>query len=177
MGCCGAESSSFSSGSKSNHSKHCVCDVVRAILDIQTQGANDDCDCPTNCFLEPLGGLVNPTRSNADTRVFMLLTKDGTPFKAFFRDIIGNTSTDCRCFSVFFRVEDVFDNCCATLRVLEPLDRNGAEVDILNEDGTKVDLHKLCKVRNFNRTNSCITVDLTCFCGVQCIRDVDLDIC
>ena len=29
---------------------------------------------------------------------------------------------DHDCVSVFFRVEDIFDGCCATLRVLEPLD-------------------------------------------------------
>ncbi|HBT71011.1 MAG TPA: spore coat protein CotZ, partial [Lysinibacillus sp.] len=26
-------------------------------------------------------------------------------------------------------------------------------------------------------TDSCITVDLSCFCAVQCIADVDLGIC
>ena len=58
----------------------------------------------------------------------MLLTKDGDPFKAFFRDT-DNCDNDC--ISVFFRVEDIFDGCCATLRVLEPLDRERKEVDLL----------------------------------------------
>ena len=52
----------------------CICDVVRAIKDIQDQAVSDDCPaCPTNCFLEPLGGLVSPSRNRADTRVFMLI--------------------------------------------------------------------------------------------------------
>lgn len=153
----------------------CICDVVRAIKDIQDQAVSDECPaCPTNCFLEPLGGLVSPARNRADTRVFMLLTKDGTPFKAFFRD---NDVCDHDCVSVFFRVEDIFDGCCATLRVLEPLDAHRKEVDLLNEDGTKIDLRKLCKVRNFDSTGSCITVDLNCFCAIECVADVFLDVC
>lgn len=99
-------------------SKSCVCEVVRAIKDIQ-DNAEDVCECPTNCFLEPLGTLVSPSkRQNADTRVFVLKTADGSPFHAFFR------GSDCSCVSIFFRVEDVFDNCCAVLRVLEPQKKN-----------------------------------------------------
>ncbi|TQR20206.1 CotY/CotZ family spore coat protein [Psychrobacillus vulpis] len=152
----------------------CVCDVVRAIKDIQDQATSDCPPCPTNCFLEPLGGLVSPSRNQADTRVFMLLTEDGTPFKAFYRD---RDRCDNDCFSVFFRVEDIFDSCCATLRVLEPLDAQRKEVDLLNADGTKIDLRQICKVRNFALTGSCITVDLNCFCAIECIADVFLDVC
>ena len=155
---------------------NCICDVVRAIKDIQDQVIDIDCPvCPTNCFLEPLGGLVSPARNNqADTRVFMLLTKDGTPFKAFYRD---NDIVDRDCFSVFFRVEDVFDGCCATLRVLEPLDRNRNEVNLLDDCGTKLKLSRICDVRNFEATDSCVTVDLNCFCGIECVADVFLGLC
>ncbi|WP_017379410.1 CotY/CotZ family spore coat protein [Paenisporosarcina sp. TG-14] len=153
----------------------CICDVVRAIKDIQDAVVDNDCpECPTNCFLEPLGGLVSPARQQADTRVFMLLTKDGTPFKAFFRD---NDYHDCDCFSVFFRVEDIFDGCCATLRVLEPVDRNKKEVNLINDCGTKLNLKKICEVRNFRLSDSCITVDLNCFCGIECVADVFLGVC
>ncbi|WP_342600451.1 CotY/CotZ family spore coat protein [Psychrobacillus sp. FSL H8-0483] len=152
----------------------CVCDVVRAIKDIQDQ-ATDDCPgCPTSCFLEPLGSLSPARRNQADTRVFMLLTEDGTPFKAFFRD---RDICDNDCISVFFRVEDIFDRCCATLRVLEPIDKDRKEVDLLNADGTKIDLRKLCKVRDFRLTGSCVTVDLDCFCAIECVADVFLDVC
>lgn len=158
------------------NNNRCVCDVVRAIKDIQDQAVSNDCDfCPTNCFLEPLGGLVSPARRHqADTRVFMLLTEDGTPFKAFFRD---RDVCDNDCISVFFRVEDIFDSCCATLRVLEPLNSERREVDLLNADGTKLNLRKLCDVRNFALTGSCITVDLNCFCAIECVADVFLDVC
>ncbi|MGE7917573.1 CotY/CotZ family spore coat protein [Viridibacillus sp. NPDC093762] len=154
-------------------SKGCVCDVVRAIKDIQDQNDNDDCDtCPTNCFLEPLGGLVSPARTHANTRVFMLLNKDGTPFKAFFRT---RASGDHHCFSVFFRVEDIFDRCCATLRVLIPLKHGDCVADLLTDCGTDVDLSTICKVVDWEASTSCVTVDLNCFCAVQCIKDVFLE--
>ncbi|MEK4244833.1 CotY/CotZ family spore coat protein [Psychrobacillus sp. FSL K6-2684] len=161
-----------------HHDKNqrCVCDVVRAIKDIQDQAENNCGPCPTSCFLEPLGGLVSPSRNNADTRVFMLLTKDGDPFKAFFRDLTPRPH-DNDCVSVFFRVEDIFDNCCATLRVLEPLDAQRHGVNLLNGDGTKIDFKQICKVRNFDLTGSCVTVDLNCFCGIECVADVFLDVC
>jgi len=165
---CGREN--ISSGSHGG----CVCEVVRAILDIQNQAVRNDCStCTTNCFLEPLGGIVSPARSAADTRVFTLSTKKGTPFIASFSSEEFNT----HCASIFFRVEDIFDDCCATLRVLVPLDDRGCEVDILNEEGTAVNLRRVCDVVDFAASDSCITVDLTCFCAVQCIADVDLDLC
>ena len=155
-------------------SSGCVCEVVRAILDIQNQATDDDCStCTTNCFLEPLGGIVSPARPSADTRVFTLSTKDGTPFLATF----SSDEFHDVCISVFFRVEDVFDGCCATLRVLVPLDKDWDPVELVNGDDSKISLSALCDVKNFRASDSCITVDLDCFCAVQCIADVDLDIC
>ena len=160
--------------SESNkHDKGCVCEVVRAIKDIQ-DNAEDNCECPSNCFLEPLGSLVSPaTRQNADTRVFVLKTADGSPFHAFFK------SVDCvGCVSIFFRVEDIFDNCCATLRVLRPIKKDGTTVATLNMvKNCCIDLSTFCDLAGFEATNDCISVDLNCFCAVQCIADVDLDIC
>ncbi|HEY4552206.1 MAG TPA: CotY/CotZ family spore coat protein [Bacillaceae bacterium] len=152
-------------------SLNCICQVVRAIKDIQDEAVEDDCiRCTTNCFIEPLGELTSPVRERADTRVFTLTGKDGELFKAFFRGVDG------KCISVFFRVEDIFDNCCATLRVLIPLTKDKHVVDLINEKG-KLDLNELCRVRRWARSNSCITVDLHCFCAIQCIADVDLEIC
>ncbi|MEG0258532.1 MAG: CotY/CotZ family spore coat protein [Lysinibacillus sp.] len=158
--------------SKSNG---CVCEVVRAILVIQEQAVRDECGhCTSSCFLEPLGGIVSPARnSHADTRVFMLITKDGTPFKAFFN---SPKADKCHCTSVYFRVEEMFDHCCATLRVLEPEDRSHDTVGIVTCEGN-VDMKALCDVKRWQSTESCITVDLSCFCAVQCIADVDLGIC
>lgn len=162
----------------------CVCEVVRSILAIQNAATEDECSsCTTNCFLEPLGGIVSPARSAADTRVFTLLTKFGTPFIASFNPDMDHhhhrdrDRKDTVCTSIYFRVEDVFDDCCATLRVLIPLDDDRDPVDILNEDGTKVSFRAICDVVDFAASDSCVTVDLACFCAVQCIADVDLGIC
>lgn len=168
---CGRESTS---NAPINESRGCVCEVVRAILDIQNQAVNDDCSsCTTNCFLEPLGGIVSPARTSVDTRVFTLLNKDGSPFMANF----SNGESDCICTSIYFRVEDVFSDCCATLRVLIPENDGGKAVDILNDEGTKYNFRSACSVVGFEASESCITVDLSCFCAVQCIADVDLGIC
>lgn len=165
---CGNHSNTSSSG-------HCVCEVVRAIKDIQ-DNATTTCECPTNCFNEPLGSLVSPANAtNADTRVFILSTDDGTPFSAFFR------GTQNACVSIFFRVEDVFDNCCATLRVLVPGTMNGNTFTPVNlvcpNDPCCIDLTRVCDVNAFRSTNNCITVDLKCFCAIQCVTDVHLGIC
>ncbi len=170
---CGRESSS---GKGFDSSRGCVCEVVRAILDIQNNAVADDCSsCTTNCFLEPLGGIVSPARSSADTRVFTLLNKDGSPFLASFSDKKKKVNGMCK--SSFFRVEDVFDGCCATLRVLIPKDKEENVIDLLNEDGTHFNHRATCEVECFEASESCVTVDLSCFCAVQCIADVDLDIC
>ena len=36
----------------------------------------------------------------------------------------------------------------------------------------KLDFDEICRVERFEATGSCITVDLKCFCAVQCIEDV-----
>lgn len=151
----------------------CVCEVVRAIKDIQDAAEEDVCECPTNCFQEPLGSLVAPSkRQNADTRVFILKTADGSPFHAFIN------SKDCACVSIFFRVEEIFDNCCATLRVIRPMTKEAGTVKTLNMvENCCIDLSSFCDLCAFESTNDCITVDLSCFCAIQCIADVDLGIC
>ncbi|MCG3089671.1 CotY/CotZ family spore coat protein [Sporosarcina cyprini] len=161
---------------------NCICEVVRAIKRVQDIREDIDCDdCRTDCFLTPLGSLVSPARQRANTRVFMLLDDEGNPFKALFnrRRIHRENETaneqnkvrDCAsCFSIFFRVQNVFDNCCATLQVLEPRDARGRAVDLFKHG--KLDLDAVCDAVRFEATGSCVTVDLKCFCGIQCVRDV-----
>jgi hypothetical protein len=161
-----------------NTHRGCVCEVVRAIKDIQ-DSAEDNCECPSNCFLEPLGAISPTSKHNKmpDTRVFVLKTADGSPFHAFFKN------DDCACVSIFFRVEDIFDNCCAVLRVLRPVKRvdNPSGPDSYESlnivDDCCIDLKKVCELDGFRATNDCITVDLSCFCAVQCIADVYLGVC
>jgi hypothetical protein len=172
---------------------NCICEVVRAIRRIQDIREELDCDdCRTDCFLTPLGSL-SPNRRRANTRVFTLSTDDGDLFKAFFRherrererdrerEVLSTNQNerererDCEnenCFSVFFRVQNVFDNCCATLEVLEPRDERGRRVRLFKNG--KLDFAEFCRVERFERTGSCITVDLKCFCAIQCVRDVHI---
>lgn len=151
----------------------CVCEVVRAIKDIQDAVQEQDCECPKNCFQEPLGSLVSPTNvPSPDTRVFVLKTADGSPFHAFI------TSNGGPCVSIFFRVEEIFDNCCATLRVIRPVTTVGGKTTTLNMvKGCCIDLSSFCELEGFESTNDCITVDLNCFCAIQCIADVFLGVC
>ncbi|WP_042356455.1 CotY/CotZ family spore coat protein [Bacillus rubiinfantis] len=158
---------------------NCVCQVVRAIKDLQEAVAAEECQPCTSCFNEPLGSLVSPT-TTVDTRVFVLKTKDGSPFHAFFFE-----NNNPYCVSIYFRVEEVFDNCCATLRVLAPgrTDSQGhfIPVNLLStstkSDSCCINLGAVCDVTAFQATNDCVTVDLSCFCAIQCIADVDLGIC
>ncbi|MCG7334269.1 spore coat protein CotZ [Sporosarcina sp. ACRSM] len=170
---------------ESRRHDNCICEVVRAIRRIQDIRDEQDCDdCRTDCFLTPLGSLVSPSRQRANTRVFMLMNDEGDPFKAFFNHRRrgrnqgpANDATserDCEsCFSVFFRVQNIFDNCCATLQVLEPRDSRGRRVDLFKHG--KLDFDAFCEVERFEATGSCVTVDLKCFCAVQCIKDVFID--
>jgi hypothetical protein len=167
---CGNSNHDFRNG-------NCVCEVVRAIKDIQ-DNAVEEAEFPecSSCFAEPLGSLVSPVRRDpVDTRVFVLSNADGSPFHAFF------SNENNACVSIYFRVEDVFDNCCATLRVLVPGRREGGTFCPVNlvSGGDKccINLEKVCQVERFRASNDCITVDLGCFCAVQCIADVDLGIC
>ena len=159
---------------------HCVCEAVRFIKRLQDTHKDEDCfDCDTDCFMRPLGSLVNPTNERFNTRVFSLLTEDGDFFKSMYRPASTSAGKGHhmhpKCFSVFFRVQNIFDNCCATLMVLEPLDAAGDPVDII--DCGKVCLKKLYKVEQFKATKSCITVDLNCFCAIQCITDTFVTQC
>ena len=174
---------------------NCICEVVRTIRRVQDIREDRDCDdCRTDCFTTPLGSLVSPSRQRANTRVFTLLDEKGNPFKAMFESrrhhhhhnnghhgddrVTGTEHShghDCRsCFSIFFRVQNVFDNCCATLQVLEPRGENGRRIDLFDDHG-KLRLDKVCDVERFEATGSCVTVDLKCFCGIQCIKDVFID--
>lgn len=161
---------------ESTHDHDCICEVVRYIKRVQdVSDNNNDCnECSNDCFMAPLGS-VSPSRANVNTRAFLLVDKHGKPFETFYKQI-SSDPTDC-CFkkSVFFRVQSIFDGCCATLQVLEPL--NGTTpVDIFDCHG-HLNLEALCDITGFRRTETCITVDLDCFCGIQCFLDTFVDLC
>lgn len=160
--------------SSSHHGRRhegCICEVVETILELQNHVVKDDDDtCGTSCFLEPLGGINNKNRRNhADTRVFMLLTEDGSPFKVMFCDKeYGWYKTP------FFRVEDMFGDCCATLRAIAPTSEACEPISAV--DGETLDAGAMMDCYHFKKTDTCVTVDLSRFAGIQCIADVNLHI-
>ncbi len=142
----------------------CVCDVVEFINDIQD--AVDDDNCGTDCLNPVLGANTDKKKLRANTRPFVLFTDEGKPFEAFF-----NSYGHKFCKSIFFRVESVND-CCAVLRVLRP-ERTEDFEDDYNHKKCKEDKIE-CEVfggLELERTNNCITVDLRCFCAIQCLTD------
>ncbi|WP_459500778.1 CotY/CotZ family spore coat protein [Bacillus sp. C1] len=136
---------------------NCVSDVVNFINELQ------DCatgSCPTGCEVPFLG--AHHGAKVANTRPFVLFTKNGDPFSAFFT---GTSTTFCR--SSIFRVESV-ENSCAVLRVLEVFSGGSP----LPPDQDPVCTFLAIPQAELRSTSSCITVDLDCFCAIQCLRDV-----
>ena len=137
---------------KKDRERGCVCEVVRFIHNLQSQVKPDPrkvhgCTRPT---------LDDDCHDKNNTRPFVLYLKDGSLFKAFFE----HDSLILR--SPIFRVEKI-DGCCALLRVLRIVpEPNAKEADITVAFSRDVKLAK---------TDSFITVDLNCFCGIQCIED------
>lgn len=129
---------------KHNKAFNCVCDAVENIL--KQQEAVENATCSTSCY----SNLLNPVKTLGDTIPFILLNEKGEPFKAF-----GHVGGEC--FETnFFRVEQIH-HCCATLRLLLPIDCHGHVA------------HKICDVTELVKTRSCVEVDVSCFCAIQCL--------
>ncbi|OUB54154.1 spore coat protein [Bacillus cereus] len=146
---------------KHHGSSHCVVDVVKFINELQ------DCStttCGSGCEIPFLG--AHNTASVANTRPFILYTKAGAPFEAF---APSANLTSCR--SPIFRVESVDDDSCAVLRVLTVVLGDGTPVPPGDDP-----ICTFLAVPNARliSTTTCITVDLSCFCAIQCLRDVSI---
>ncbi|MCW9130646.1 CotY/CotZ family spore coat protein [Bacillus paramycoides] len=138
---------------------NCVSNVVRFIHELQECATTT---CGSGCEVPFLGAHNSAVVAN--TRPFILYTKDGEPFKAFAPS--GNSK---HCTSSIFRVESIDDDNCAVLRVLV----------VVLCDGSPVPAHDdpICTFLNvpnakLKSTSSCLTVNLNCFCAIQCLRDV-----
>jgi spore coat protein Z len=141
-------------------SRKCVLDAVEAIKDAQDAVEL----CKTSCF----DNLLAPTGVEGDTIPFILKNSDGTPFHAL--GDVGDENNDCFV-SIWFRVEEI-RGCCATLQVLKPFENenNPIKVNDLISDGCCVSLKGICKLGHLEKTKSCIEVDLSCFCSIQCLK-------
>lgn len=164
------ESSSFGGHKNSCCKSGCISDVVKTIDKLQKKAVRHDDKCPTSCYLEPIGGLSK--HGSADTRLFMLLDKLGKPFKVVFMN-----NKDCTfAFTPLFRVEDVFDNHCATLRAVAPLKGNHDVVHLVDLNTDNLKPQHFDDIEKYRKTDSCVTVDLNDFTAIQCVADVDLNI-
>ncbi|UNP77450.1 spore coat protein [Bacillus nitratireducens] len=146
---------------KHHSSSYCVADVVKFINELQ------DCStstCGSGCEIPFLG--AHNSASVANTRPFILYTKIGTPFETF----APGANPNCK--SQIFRVESVDEDSCAVLRALTVVDPTVPNTptppvlttcNFLNESTTTL-----------RATPTCITVDLSYFCGIQCLRDVSI---
>jgi hypothetical protein len=111
---------------------------------------------PTSCFSSLLKKLLK-----VDTIPFMLLSSKGPMELAGF-EYADVTKETVHFHTHFFRIEKLmYDTNCATLSLLRPLTLCGDPV------------HSICEVERFERTDICVTIDLSCVCGIQCL-DVDL---
>lgn len=155
-------------GKHDKFGKDCICETVRAIKEVQdsVDRRNDDCD--NNCF-DLLGDRKCRCRKRRrhDTVPFFLQNDQGIPF---FTATVRETETGTGCEVVitpFFRVSKI-KGCCAVLELLDtgldipfpPQGNSLAMFQILQEDARCLDLR---------RTGKCITVDLSCFCAIQCL--------
>ncbi|MCP1122892.1 CotY/CotZ family spore coat protein [Bacillus sp. 3103sda1] len=133
---------------------NCVCDVVNFINELQDCATST---CPTGCDVPFLGAHQGSRLAN--TRPFVLFNSGGEPFKVF----VGSGSIK-KCYSYIYRVESV-DDCTAVLRALEVHSQDQKDCE-----------EPVCAFLNnpnatLQATNSVVTVDLNCFCAIQCLRD------
>ncbi|PDY48798.1 CotY/CotZ family spore coat protein [Bacillus pseudomycoides] len=133
----------------------CVCNVVKFIYELQECASTAYSSQYNAPFLRP-----HYTAKAANTRPFILFTNEGNPFEIYV------PATNKYCHSPIFRVESVDENCYAVLQALivivgkEPDTSPNPVCTYLNIPHAKL-----------HATPSSVTVDLHCFCGIQCLRD------
>ena len=131
---------------------NCVTDVVNFINELQDCASGT---CPTGCDVPFLGAHQGSRLAN--TRPFVLFNGQGTALSIFIPTTGPNIS------SSILRVESV-DECCAVLRALE--------VPNVPDGQNPISFFLNTPTATLQATNSVITVDLNCYCAIQCLRDV-----
>lgn len=115
------------------------------------------------------------TKNNFDTIPIMLICKDKCDFyigSGIFRK--PNTII-LECFKTpIFRVAKFLDSsaCCVVLELLQPQNEDGKIPSSFIECDVCTLFSDNC-ITKFVRTGICITVDLNCFCGVECLPPVN----
>lgn len=155
----------------SSGSENCVCNVLRAIVEAQNQISPLEEFCETSCerSIQQLVGGVQA--ANEFDTIPVILYCGCDPFLGFGVGPSEQGNQKQRCVATFyFRVVDVDNNCCATLELLESGMGEGNNIpqnpcQQLMQGGGE---------GSFTGTGICITMDLSCFCGVTCLNPVAL---
>jgi Spore coat protein Z len=108
----------------------------------------------------PYLGKVFSKMTGVDTVPIMLYTKDGKlAFTGFDIEPCGEEASFK---TSYFRMEKLHEQSgCATISLLRPLCICGKNK------------HSCCEILVLKRTDTCLTIDVSCICAVQCI-DIDL---
>ncbi|MEC1769904.1 CotY/CotZ family spore coat protein [Schinkia azotoformans] len=144
--------------------KNCICSIVRRILKAQEEV--DECQCEVSCERSIRQMLAPNDCPPANTVPFTLTCGCDLFFgKTVIYDKHG---LFCLISSPFFKVKKVDHNCCAVLELLWPT-CNGEP----HNGPLKCPDHNsflCCNFSGFIGTGACITVDLSCFCGISCLK-------
>ncbi|MEC1694110.1 CotY/CotZ family spore coat protein [Schinkia azotoformans] len=145
-----------------SHSKQCICNLVRQIEEAQFEKTSHHGDCdekPTN---------------NLNTIPFMLISNGTCDFfigKGIFSHNEGKSLESFK--TPFFRVDKFIDDrdCCVQLELLQAQTEEGTASPVIKDDDicSFLSSHSIGK---FIRTGICITVDLSCYCGIECLTPV-----
>lgn len=142
--------------------KNCICSIIRKIL--KAQEAAEDCECKVSCE-SAIKQLLSPTACPpANTIPFTL----NCGCDLFFGKaaIYGKHGNFCLISSPFFKVKKVDHHCCVVLELLWPTcDGEPFHCPLKCSDHHSFACHGF---NGFIGTGACITVDLSCFCGISC---------
>ncbi|MDA1541968.1 CotY/CotZ family spore coat protein, partial [Bacillus cereus group sp. TH244-1LC] len=103
--------------------------------------------------------------------IFSRHNKTAPPIVSYLSNKLGAVQSLTSCRSPIFRVESVDDDSCAVLRVLSVVLGDSSPVPPTDDP-----ICTFLAVPNARlvSTSTCITVDLSCFCAIQCLRDVSI---
>lgn len=162
----------------------CVCDTVREIVRVQDEVAEANTNCCLKGCDQSIKNFLSPmmTSGNGSTTIpFALYCKgDCDPFigSGVFRSPVGGSGmTALRCVaSPIFRARKFVykdrDKCCVQLELLLPITMGGSTPGPSGEGKRICDFFPGSSIRNLQETGICLTIDLSCFCGIVCLDPV-----
>ncbi|WP_430788262.1 CotY/CotZ family spore coat protein [Virgibacillus flavescens] len=164
-------------GCCNQHKRHCVKDVLEAIVEAQKKAQNDS-HCRSSCK-QSIEDLLGERRIMTKNTIPFMLYCGCEPFKG-----TGVLTYSChnekkfKCINTFiFKIKELKNNCAVLELLIFKSDLNRPN-DGSNECGKhgrgacgQLD-HK--RVDDLIKTGICINVDLSCFCAVTCLPAVRL---